>query len=584
MNFNTFKAFLLISVLFVFGACEEEQSTAQDFTINVRLRTDPGRLNPMVGTPTSESTELNGLVFLPLANYDPVSYELSPILVEEITQGEKIAEGEFKDGFRYTYTILEDAVWDDGLPVTAEDYLFTLKVAKNPEVDAVAWRGILKNIVDVEINENNPKNFSVILDAYFHLAREITCTFEIFPKHIYDPEGVLDNYAISLLNNDEALKNTMDQDSTLTIFARKFNSNEFTQNTVSGCGPYKLKAWEIDQYIVFESKENYWGSKYPDRIPLRAYPNEITYRIIADENAAVTLLKDGSIDLMNFADATVFENMKSSTNFDSLFNLNLSPLLRYYYIGLNNRKPELNDKDIRRGLAHLFDVDAIIETLENGYAERQVSPLMPASPYYNTSLKPIPFDSQKATDIFVAEGWEDSNNNGIRDKVIDGQLVELEIDYLASQSPLGQKVGLIFQDNARAAGVKVNMIVKEGRQLQEAIYNHEYEASASAVGLSLAPYDPYQRWHSDNSVLQKGNVAGYVNDRNDELIDIIRNEEDEEIRKNAYLEFQELMYEEQPVVFLYAPVQKFVLSKRFDGLFSAKRPGYFVNAFKLSQN
>jgi peptide/nickel transport system substrate-binding protein len=143
---------------------------------------------------------------------------------------------------------------------------------------------------------------------------------------------------------------------------------------------------------------------------------------------------------------------------------------------------------------------------------------------------------------------------------------------------------LLFQDNAKKAGVDIKMEIKEGRNLLDAIYNHDYESSASAAGFSLAPYDPYQRWHSDNSTVKKGNVAGYVNERNDELIATIRTTKDPVERKKAYMEFQELMYEEQPVIFLYSPAQKFVLNKKYTGLFSMKRPGYFVGSFELALN
>jgi len=344
-----------------------------------------------------------------------------------------------------------------------------------------------------------------------------------------------------------------------------------------------LKAWELDQYIVLERKDNYWGDNYPDRKLLANNPKEVTFRIISEENAAATLLKDGSLDLMLVKDATVFNNLKDSENFDSMFTLATPALSRFYYIGLNNRKPELADKDVRRALAHLIDVDNIIENLESGYGSRQVGTIMPSSGFYDTSLKPIKYDPEEAKAILDSEGWKDTNNNGIRDKMIDGKLEELEIDYLASQRPLGQKVGLLFQDKAKEAGIKINMVIKEGRKMMESIYALDYEASASAVGPSLAPYDPYQRWHSDNSVSKKGNVAGYTNARNDELIEKIRSTNNLEERRSAYLEFQQLMYVEQPVIFLYSPTQKFVINKKYKGLFSTKRPGYFVGSFEQAE-
>ncbi|GLR18624.1 peptide-binding protein [Portibacter lacus] len=554
-------------------SCQTEEKPIQDFSLNIRLANDPGRVNPMVGNPTDESNQVNSLIFLPLAHYDPITYEMSPVLIKEVPDAKVMEDGTIV----YDYEFLEDAVWDDGKPITAEDYLFTMKVAMNPKVDAVSWRGLLANIDSIGIDASNDRKFSVIIKEYFLLAKEASCTFEIFPKHIYDPEGILDAYSLQDVVNSE------ESDSILSEFAKTFNSVKYSKEIVSGSGPYKLKAWEIDQYIALERKENYWGDKYPERKALENNPKEVIFRIISDENAAVTLLKDGSLDLMVVKSATIFENLKNSSNFDSLFTLATPELARFYYIGLNNRKPELADKDVRRALAHLIDVDLIINNLENGYATRQLGTIMPNSEYYNRSLSEIDFDIKKANAILDNEGWKDTNGNGVRDKIIDGQLVELEVEYVASQSPLGQKVGLLFQDNAKQAGVDVKMIIKEGRKFNEAMYALDFEASASAAGYSLAPYDPYQRWHSDNSDPKEGNFAGYVNERNDELIELIRTAEDLAERTAAYKEFQQLMYDEQPVIFLYSPTQKFVLNKKFKGLFSMKRPGYFVGSFEFAE-
>lgn len=581
MKISIFKFAFILTILTLIYSCSPDVQQNEDFNITVRFRSDPAKLNPILGNATVESTELNNLIFLPLGHYDPESLELEPVLAKSLNPSMEITEGPYAGGIAFDYEILEDAVWDDGSPVTGEDYLFTIKLAKNPAVDAAAWRGILQDIVEVDVDKENPKKFRVYLKDYFHLAQEVSCTFEIFPKHVYDPDGMLDNIDLQTLNDAETLSSLMESDSSLVNFANMFSSSKYTQEIVSGSGPYKLKNWEVDQYIVLEKKENYWGAQHNDRFQLRANPKEITYRIIADENAAITLLKDGSIDLMNVMNAENFTNLKESPGFDSMFTIATPPLSRYYYIGLNNRKPELSDRDVRRALAHTFDVDGIIENLEDGYGTRQVTAMMPGYPFYDDSLEPIPFDLEKAKEILVEEGWEDTNGNGVRDKIIDGKLVEMEIDYLASNSPLGQRVGLLFQDNAKQVGVQVNMIIKESRQLSESVYAHEFEASASAAGLSLAPYDPYQRWHSDNSVVGKGNVFGYNNAENDEAINDIRNEPDFEKRAEAYATFQKTMYDEQPVIFLYSPVQKFVLNNKFKGVFSAKRPGYFVNSFEM---
>ena len=93
-----------------------------------------------------------------------------------------------------------------------------------------------------------------------------------------------------------------------------------------------------------------------------------------------------------------------------------------------------------------------------------------------------------------------------------------------------------------------------------------------------------QIWHTD-SYNGGSNYAGFGNAYTDELIDKIRYELDPEIRTGYYLEFQEILHEEAPYIFMFTPKNKMAFHKRFD---NAKpyllRPGHFENEFKLNPN
>ena len=75
------------------------------------------------------------------------------------------------------------------------------------------------------------------------------------------------------------------------------------------------------------------------------------------------------------------------------------------------------------------------------------------------------------------------------------------------------------------------------------------------------------------------NWGGYSNAEVDQLLETIRVSESEEERMRAYKDFQQQIYDDQPMIFLYAPVEKFVISKKYKPVISSKRPGFFVNAF-----
>ena len=85
---------------------------------------------------------------------------------------------------------------------------------------------------------------------------------------------------------------------------------------------------------------------------------------------------------------------------------------------------------------------------------------------------------------------------------------------------------------------------------------------------------------SDNSGLD---IVGYTNPDADKYIEKIRMTKDSEERKTAYLKLQEIMHEDQPVIFLYSPMQKIIISNRIKAVTTSKRPGYLANSFQLSE-
>ncbi len=89
--------------------------------------------------------------------------------------------------------------------------------------------------------------------------------------------------------------------------------------------------------------------------------------------------------------------------------------------------------------------------------------------------------------------------------------------------------------------------------------------------------DPGQ--HNDTS--QGDNRTGFGTAETDALIDSIRVTLDEEKRNKMYLELQEIIYEEQPQVFLYVPKGRVVIHKRFEPVVSPIFPNYYPNLFEL---
>lgn len=525
------------------------------------------------------SLQVCNYLFPTLLAYDPFTYELSPVLVKSRPVVEEITSGKRKGWATYTYELLEEATWDDGVPITAKDYLFTIKTIFNPHVEAAAYRGYMKLIKDVELDPANPKKFTVYTSEKYINAEYATGLF-IYPEHLYDSKGLLSSYDIKDIRNPKLAKQHK-EDETLKAFGTQFNSPEFAREkaNINGCGAYQLEEWVEGDKLVLSKKEDWWGTPLKDKYPmLTANPERIIFKPIKEATTALTMMKNEEIDVMSLIKDDLFIAFKESSIGKEKFDTYTPPYLGYSYYGLNTQKPKLSDKRTRKALAHLVDMEEVIKSVKP-FAEQVVGPFHPTRSYYNKNLKPKKLDVEKAKTLLAEAGWKDSNNNGVVDKMIDGALTELELELLmAPNNPIGSSMALIFQKEAIKAGVKIAVSEKGGSALKDQLRIRDFDMFSLVAGADMSMDDPYQYWHTASDKPNGSNRFGFGNAATDKIIEDLRSELDEEKRKALYFEFQEILYEEQPAIFLYATLNRIAVNKKFKGFkTSPKKPGFFAN-------
>ena len=401
-------------------SCANENQTDEEQVVVIRVSSEPDNLNP-TRSRSSVATPIESLIALPLAEYDPYTLSLDPLLIKSLGNIEDITEGPYAGGQRFHYEMREEAVWDDGSPITGLDYAFTVKAVLNPKVDAAEYRSYLSFIKDVEVDEQDPRKFAVTVDEPYMLAEAITCNFNILPAYVYDPNGYMSGISVSDLSNEERLSELEESEPALAEFGEFFGSVGFNRDTVVGSGPYHLAEWVTGQQIVLERKDDWWGDKVEDAPGLlRAYPDRIVYRIIPDEAAAIAALKDGSVDFIAGVSATAFTQMRDNGTWQDNYAFVDHPLLQYRYLEVNNRNEILADKHVRKALAYSIDYNAILQNVELGMGRRTVGPFSPSKDYYNTNLAQIDQNIDTARYFLTAGGWSDSDNDGTVDKVING--------------------------------------------------------------------------------------------------------------------------------------------------------------------
>lgn len=571
------KLFILTALLSLY-ACKTNHDPSLD-KIVIRLEDEPESLNPMLGL-SSASREVYEYIFLSLCDFEPSNTELVPVLLKELP---KVIIRENGD-IAYEMEILPDAVWQDGKDITANDFVFTLKMAYNPRITSASWKQILSDIKDVEIDSQNLKKFSVLTSGEYFLNYEAIVTLELFPQHIYDRDRVLSKYDLASLGNQTVLDSLLVSDSSFVALGERFSSVEYGKNIVSGSGPYALKAWESGQFLILEKIENYWGEKYPNRVSLNAFPKQIIFQIVKDPNTALTLLKNDEIDYMDMTKIPyiAYNELKSDSIYSKKLEFHNPALYRYYYISLNNEDIRLRDKNVRQALCSIIDVDRLIAQVEGGYGQRILSVIHPKKPGTNLSLVPIQVDKQKAIKLLEDSNWKDSDKDGVRDKLIDGKKVSLSLRFFITGSDLSQSISAIFKESAKEIGVNIEVITKDFQATRvENLSTGDFEISTAAISPTEVRDDPFNSWHSSSIGKGGQNFSRYNNPEADSLMETIRSTKNETERSSAYLRLQEVMYYDYPVIFLYSPTLRIALDAEFIPIITTKRPGYLANAFKL---
>ncbi|MCB0510405.1 MAG: hypothetical protein H6579_03105 [Chitinophagales bacterium] len=556
--------------------------------VYVHLSSDLDKINPIISTSANASL-VERFVFYNLLETDPATLGLTNVVAvarPTIEQIEADVFGEKKQGLAISYEIREEAVWDDGTPVTGKDYEFALKVIKNPKVDCESLRPYFEFIYDFKIDPSNPKKFTIYTQDQYILSESVSSGY-LYPKHIYDAAGLMDGFTVNQLSNPANLASLSD-DLNIIKFAEEFNSEKFSRNPdfVIGCGPYKLKEWSTGQRVILEKKQNWWGEAFVGKeLRFDNYPDKIVYEIIVDNTTAVTAMKDESIDVMHYIPSKDYVDLKENAGFNALYSLHEPIAPSYSYIGLNNKSPKLNDKKVRQALSMALDYETIKKVISYDLAERTVGPVHPNKPYYNKNIALYPYDLNKAKALLDESGWIDADGNGIREKMVDGKKVDLKLEFLLpAGSESAENIALMLKNNLAKLGVEIEIVSKEWTVFLEQVKGHDFEMSTMSWMMGPDLDDFKQIWHTD-SYNGGSNYVGFGNAYTDDLIDKIRYELDPEKRTAMYMEFQEILHEEAPYIFMFTPLNKMAFHKRFDNANPyLLRPGHFENEFKLNSN
>ncbi|MBC8047193.1 MAG: hypothetical protein H7Y00_10385 [Fimbriimonadaceae bacterium] len=495
-----------------------------------------------------------------------------------------------EDMLRYTYTLRNDATWDDGSPITVEDVIFSYKAIKSPLTNNPNYKSYIEQLRTIETDPNDPQKFTMVMKNVYIQNVIFTADNPVIQRKFYDQNNVLANYTFDQLDNPEFSKNAgkdiIEWSNDFNTIAKYGNDPAY----IKGAGPYQITKWNRGQSLILEKKKNHWMEKLKDPTPYQtAYPEKIIFKINGDDNSTMLELRSEDIDVSTWITAPTLLELQKDPAFNANYNSRFTDMYSYNYLAMNMKpdgikhKKIFTDQKVRSAMAYLSPCDEIIEVVAMGKGVRQASMLSSLKPEYNSDLPIINYDVEAAKKLLDEAGWVDTDGDNIRDKVIDGEKIQLSFNlgYMTTQKIVAD-IAKLISEGMYKAGVQANLKPYDSNLLYEETRQHNFDMTFGTWAGSFLPEDFAQLWHTSNWANYGSNFSGFGNAESDALIDSLNATLDIAKRKEMVKRLQKIIYDEQPYVFLYQGMKRNVIHKRFGNQYMTfERPNVVLNYYKL---
>ncbi len=493
------------------------------------------------------------------------------------------------NGLKYQYILKEDATWDDGQTITATDIEFTAKASKCLLTNNPAVKSYWDNISKIECDAINKKMFTVIMKKPYILNTWFWTDFPIIQQNYYDENHTLQKYTFDQLCDSAFLKNKKD----IALWAASFNDtkNYTDPSHISGAGPYKLSKWDKGVSMTLEKKENHWTKNYPNEPYCAANPDKIIFKVNTNNASTVLELKSKLVDVSTQMDFSSFLELSKDKKFTDNYVTKLCETYNYTYVCMNVKPDGLKHKNIftdlavRRSMAMLIPYDQINKTIYENKVKRITGPVSSSKNENNANLKLIEYNVARATKLLKDAGWVDTDNDDVLDKLIGHERVKLEFDlnFMNTQKQW-EDIAKHMSESMQKAKIFVRLNPLDYSNFVNACLTHDFDMSIGAWQGSAQPEDFSQLWSTASWQNNGLNFSGFGNAASDGLIDSMNCCVNEQKHKILSMRFQQLVYNEQPYIFMFSQTRRVVVNKKWNNLqIFTEYPGVLLNTLSLNK-
>jgi peptide/nickel transport system substrate-binding protein len=528
-------------ILLALVACRSSSPTTETSSQERQLGTSGGRLvvadrgtpktfNYLMAGDAVSATVATYLMAAPLVEMDHDTQAFVSGLAERWEANE--------DGKTVTVKLREGLKFSDGTPLTAEDLLFTLKVASDEKSGALFRESFLSGGQPIKGMKIDDRTIKLEMAQAAASPESFLSTFRPLPRHKLE-----------------------------AIYAKgEFNKAwdiTTTPADLAVTGAFSLKEFVPNQRTILARNPHYWKKdKTGNALP---YLDELVIEAIPDANTALLKFQQGEVDLMDNIAPANFATLKQQTPAGvSVKDYGPSMLTDFFWFNVNDGKDATGkafvdpikrawfaDVRFRRAMAFAIDRKTIVDNVLRGLGTPLNGLASPSNKrWFSNELPSYNFDLNKATELLKEAGFTQSEN-GLIDKA--GKQVEFTI--IVDESVAVRKaMATIIQEDLAQLGIKVNVVPLEKNAFVEMI---QKKPSYDAAIHGYAPSDTEPATLVSGLKIGGGQRYWFMNQKQaneeweknfDRLAEEVEGITDAALRKQKFDAAQKLFAEQLPMI------------------------------------
>lgn len=526
MSLTERVVFFALSIIFAFSTLSLVASLSKALTVPIPSTGGvlaegiigiPRFINPLLAISDADR-DLTTLIYSGLMRVGA-----DGVLVHDLAESHAVSENQLE----YTFKIREGATFHDGSHVTADDVIFTIKKAQDPNLKSpkrAGWEGVVVEKID-------------------------GATVVIKLKQPYPP--FLENTTMGILPS--SIWKDVD--------AEQFTFSQFNVEPI-GSGPYRIKDIKRSSggvplsYTLVPFKNYALGEAYLSRLVLTFYKSE---------EALIDAYEKNEIENINSISPHRALALKAlGTRVESV------PLPRVFAVFLNQNKiSAFTHAEVRAALALATDRERIVNEVLSGYGVPLNGPL-PANLFGEIGNQATSTNFTEALtqarEMLARNGWKANAEDGVLEKTVKKQQERLEFSIATSNTEELKAAAKIIKENWEQLGAKVTLNFFDTSDLnQNIIRPRSYDALffGEIIGRDL---DLFAFWHSSQRNDPGLNVALYTNIKADKLLEEARAVSPRAERIEKYEAFANEVDKDKPAVFIYSPDFVYISAKNIQGM------------------